>query len=238
MPTLQSIMSDLASRGSEKTRITYARHGMPIDRMFGVTNADLKLIAKTIKREQALAMELYATGNLDAMYLAGLVADGSQMTRKQLQSWADGAAGMIMIYEHPVPWVTVESEHALELAAAWITSKKEHVAAAGWRIYAGLATIEHDENLDLALYKRLLDEVEEGISTAKNRVKSTMNGFVISVGSYVKPLHAQAMATGKRVGPVAVDVGDTDCKIPLATEYLAKVQAAGKLGQKRRSIRC
>ena len=108
---------------------------------------------------------------------------------------------MTMIYEHTVPWVTVESEYALELAAAWIKSKKEHVAAAGWRTYAGLATIEHDENLDLALYKRLLDEVEEGISTAKNRVKSTMNGFVISVGSYVKPLHAQAMATGKRVGP-------------------------------------
>lgn len=39
--------------------------------------ADLKAIAKTINGQQTLACELYETGNLDAMYLAGLVADGS-----------------------------------------------------------------------------------------------------------------------------------------------------------------
>jgi hypothetical protein len=112
MPTLESVMADLKAKGTEKTRTLYARHDMPAHRSFGVSNADLKLIAKTIKREQALAMELYATGNLDAMYLAGIVADGSNMSRKQLQSWAEGAAGMHMIYEYPVPWVTVESEPA------------------------------------------------------------------------------------------------------------------------------
>ena len=34
--------------------------------------ADLKTIAKTIKGQQALACEFYETGNLDAMYLAGI----------------------------------------------------------------------------------------------------------------------------------------------------------------------
>jgi 3-methyladenine DNA glycosylase AlkD len=238
VPTLQSIMDDLHAKGSEKTRAVYARHGMPADRSFGVSNADLKLIAKTIKREQALAMELYATGNLDAMYLAGLVADGSQMTRKQLQSWADGAAGMHMIFEYTVPWVAVESAFGPDLAAAWIKSNQEHVAAAGWCTYSGLAATKPDTQLDLALFERLLGEIESGIATAKNRVKSTMNRFVISVGSYVVPLHEQAMATGKRLGPVAVDVGDTDCKVPLATEYMEKVKALGKLGQKRKTIRC
>lgn len=88
------------------------------------------------------------------------------------------------------------------------------------------------------MIESLLGEVETGIGTALNRVKSTMNRFVISVGSYVKPLYPQAMATAKRLGPVAVDVGDTDCKIPLATDYIDKVKALGKLGQKRKTIRC
>lgn len=45
--------------------------------MFGVSVADMKVIAKRIKGEQDLACELYQTGNSDAMYLAGMVADGS-----------------------------------------------------------------------------------------------------------------------------------------------------------------
>ncbi len=56
----------------------------------GVSVADLKVIAKTIKGQQALACELYATGNMDAMYLAGMIADGSQMTRKTIERLGRG----------------------------------------------------------------------------------------------------------------------------------------------------
>lgn len=132
MPTAKSILADLKKKGSEKTRAIYARHGMPGECVYGVSVADLKTIAKTIKGQQALASELYETGVLDAMYLAGIVADGRQMTRKQLDAWAEGSAGMHMISEYTVPWVTVESADGRELALKWMKSKKEHVASAGW----------------------------------------------------------------------------------------------------------
>jgi 3-methyladenine DNA glycosylase AlkD len=82
MLTVTSIMAELKKKGNEKMRNMYARHGMATERMFGVSIADLKVIAKTIKGHQAVACELYETGNLDAMYLAGLVADGSQNDQK------------------------------------------------------------------------------------------------------------------------------------------------------------
>lgn len=80
---------------------------MATENMYGVSMVDLKVIAKTIKGQQALACELYKTGNLDAMYLAGMVADGSQMPSKQLNGWAEGAANLRMISEYTVPWVAV-----------------------------------------------------------------------------------------------------------------------------------
>src|ERR1700682_6457913 len=104
MPTVTSIMADLKKKGSEKTRNTYARHGMAEDRVFGVSIADLKVIAKTIKGQQDLACELYGTGKMEAMYLAGMVADGSQMTQTQLNEWAYGASDLQMIAEYTVPW--------------------------------------------------------------------------------------------------------------------------------------
>src|SRR5260370_25586065 len=131
-------MADLKKKGSEQTRKIYARHGMVGKPRFGVSVADLKVIAKTIKGQQGLACELYVTGNLDAMYLAGMVADGSQMTKEQLSGWAEGAAGLKMISEYTVPWGAVENKHAPELAMQVIKSKKEQVPSSRCCPYARL----------------------------------------------------------------------------------------------------
>jgi 3-methyladenine DNA glycosylase AlkD len=231
-------MAELKKKGTEKTRKTYARHGMATDNMFGVSVADLKLIAKTIKGQQALACELYKTGNMDAMYLAGMVADGSKMTAKELTAWAEGAAGLQMIAEYTVPWVTVENSQGRELSKQWMKSKKEHVASAGWCTYSGLVATKPDEELDLGEIEDLLDTVVKGIKGAQNRERYTMNGFVISVGAYVKPLSKQAKVAAQQIGAVSVDVGDTACSVPVATAYIEKIEAAGRAGKKRKTIRC
>ncbi|HKX30402.1 MAG TPA: DNA alkylation repair protein [Blastocatellia bacterium] len=238
MENIKSVMAELKSKGREQTRRTYARHGVPEERMFGVSIADLKVIAKKIRGQQALAYQLYETGNLDAMYLAGLVADGSQMTKKQLESWAAGAGGLTMISEYTVPWVTVESPHARDLAMKWLRSKHEHVAACGWGTYAGILATTADEALDLAEIKELLKTIVKAIDGAPNRVRYTMNGFLIAVGVYVRPLSIQAKASAKEVGEVSVEMGDTACQVPLATAYIEKCEKAGKVGRKRKTIKC
>ena len=237
MPTANSILTELKAKGTEKTRKIYVRHGMPPDHVFGVSVADLKVIAKTIKGRQDLACELYDTGMMEAMYLAGIVADGSLMTRKQLNAWAAGAA-ISMISGYTVPWVAIENPAARELAMLWIASKKEHVAEAGRSTYSGLVATVPDDALDLAEIKGLLRTVVAEVHGAPNRVRSAMNSFVIAVGGYVKPLLKEAKAAALAMGDVSVDVGDTACKVPVAAAYIAKTEAAGKVGQKRKTIRC
>lgn len=238
MATCAFVMAELKKKGSEKTRKMYARHGMATERMFGVSMADLKVIAKTIKGQQALALELYETGNLDAMYLAGLVAEGRQMTKKQLNGWAERTAKMQMISEYTIPWVAVESHYACDLAMQWIKSQKEHVASCGWCTYAGLVAVKPDEELDLAEIEGLLGTIVKEINGAPNRVCYTMNGFVIAVGTYVKPLLKQAKASARQIGAVSVNLGDTACSLRLATTHIEKIEASGRVGQKRKTIRC
>ena len=237
MPTANSILTELKAKGTEKTRKTYVRHGMPPDHVFGVSVADLKVIAKTIKGRQDLACELYDTAMMEAMYLAGMVADGSLMTRKQLNAWAAGAT-ISMISGYTVPWVAIENPAARELAMLWIASKKEHVAEAGWSTYSGLVATVPDDALDLAEIKGLLRTVVAEVHGAQNRVRSAMNSFVIAVGGYVKPLLKEVKAAALAIGDVSVDVGDTACKVPVAAAYIAKMEAAEKIGQKRKTIRC
>jgi 3-methyladenine DNA glycosylase AlkD len=238
MATVKSLMKELKSLGQEQTRKMYAKHGMADDRSVGVRIADLKKIAKTIKGDQALARDLYDTGNLDAMYLAGMVADGSQMTKKQLNGWARASAGMSMISEYTVPWVAVESPHSRDLALKWIGAKQEHVASAGWCTYSGILATQADLDLDLGEIRGLLKTVVNKIDTAPNRVRYTMNGFVIAVGAYVAPLLKPAKNAAAKLGVVSVDMGGTACKVPLATGYIEKIEGMGRVGKKRKTLRC
>jgi len=238
MANVKAIVAELKKKGSEKTRKIYARHGMDEGRVLGVSVADMKTIAKAIKGQQALACELYDTGIMDAMYLAGMVADGSQMSKKQLHAWAEGAVGLQMIAEYTVPWVTVENADGRELAKEWMKSKKEQVVSSGWCTYSGLLATKQDADLDLAEIEALLTTVVKEIGVAQNRARYTMNCFVIAVGSYVKPLLKQAKAAALKMGDVSVDVGETACKVPLATAYIAKIEAMKRVGLKRKTIRC
>ena len=65
-----------------------------------------------------------------------------------------------------------------------------------------------------------------------------MNAFVIAVGGYVEPLLPKAKAVAKQLGKVAVDMGDTDCKVPEATLYIAMMEEKGRIGKKRKMAAC
>ena len=186
MNRVEEVMAELKKKGSEQTRKTLRRHGVTGD-LFGVKIADLKPIAKKIKGDQELACQLYATGNYDAMYLAGLVADGSQMTKRQLDSWAK-LATCNAISEYTVSKVASEHPRARDLAVKWIKSKQEPIACCGWCTYIGVLATRPDEELDLSEVKELLDRVAQQIHSAPNLARYSMNNYVIAVGTDGMPL--------------------------------------------------
>src|SRR5205085_10384991 len=130
--------------------------------------ADLKVIQKKIKKDHALALDLYDTGNSDAMYLAALIAEPAKMTKAQLQKWAKGAYWH-MISCYTVPWVAAESSFGRELALEWIDTDSEQIAAAGWSTYGCLVAVKPDAELDLAEIEKLLNRVKGEIGSAPDR---------------------------------------------------------------------
>lgn len=234
--TLDEIMKLLESKGSEQTRKTFRRHGAP-ESMFGVKVGDLKPIAKQIKGDHALAMQLYATGNSDAMYLAGLVANGAEMKRAELDRWAKGATWH-MISGCAVPWVASEHPDAIEIAVRWIDSPKEEIAVAGWATLASVVSVRKDDDLPIKQLGALLSRVVNTIHTSPNRVRYTMNNFVICSGTYVTSLADSAMVAAKKIGRVEVDMGETDCNVPDAASYITKSRRGLPVAPKRKTARC
>jgi 3-methyladenine DNA glycosylase AlkD len=234
--TVKEIMAELEAKGSPNIKKLLLKHGVK-EPFFGVKIADMKPIQKKIKKDYQLAKDLYATGNSDAMYLAGLIADESKMTKKDLATWVRQSQS-VNVNEYTVPWIAAESNFGYELAMEWIDSKEEYIATAGWATLSNLVAIKADEDLDLKVLKTLLQRVEKEIHKAPNRVRSNMNGFIIALGSFVPALTDAAIQSATKIGPVTVDVGDTSCKVPDAVEYIMKVKNKGALGKKKKMARC
>jgi len=234
--TTEEVLTELKDCGDEGTKNTFMKHGAR-EPFYGVKVQYLKKIQKKAKTDHDLSLKLYATGNSDAMYLAGLIADEKAISKADLNRWADEAY-WYMISEYTVPWVAAETGYGYELGLEWIESEEERIASAGWSTLSSCASLRPDEELDIDKYAELLNQVENNIHTAPNRVRFTMNGFVIAIGSYIPSLTTKAIEVGKNTGKVNVDMGGTACKVPYSPEYIQKVVDRGSIGKKRKSARC
>lgn len=234
--TVEEIVEELRLQGSDSIKSVLIKHGAK-EPFFGVKAEYLKKIQKQIKKNHDLALGLYSTGISDAMYLAGLIADESKMTREDLQRWAEQAY-WYYLSEHAVAWVASGSDYGWEMALKWIDSDRENVASSGWATLSGLVALTEDSALDMTLLQSLLERVEQSIHEQPNRARSTMNGFVISTGVYVLPLTDFAIGVAERVGKVSVDVGKTACKVPFAVDYIHKCLERGSGGKKKKTVKC
>ena len=161
----------------------------------------------------------------------------NKISKKDLKKWVENSASSENS-EYTVAWVAAESKYGYELGLEWIESSEELIATAGWSTLSNYAAITPDEELDIDTYSKLLDRIENGIHNAPNRVRYTMNGFVIAVGSYIIELDKKAIRVANNIGKVKVNIGKTACKVPLAIDYIKKVKEKGKQGRKRKMARC
>jgi 3-methyladenine DNA glycosylase AlkD len=230
------IMSELKKLGTDQIRKIWLNHGVQGD-YFGVKIGDMKVIQKKIKHDHALSLELFDTGNADAMYFAGLISEPKKMSKAELQRWVE-TARWHMLSECTVSWAAAESKFGHELAIKWIGSKEEHIASAGWSTYSCLVSLKADDELDLKEIESLLDKIKRTIHTMPNRVRFTMNGFVISVSCYVPALTPKAKEIARSIGKVSVNMGDTACKVPDALEYIKKIESRGSIGKKKKTVFC
>jgi len=232
----EMVMMELEALGKERTKKTYISNGA-IDPLFGVATGAMKPIAKKIKKNQPLADQLYATGNYDAMYFAGVIADPMKMTESDFERWIDGAY-FYMLSDFVVAVTLAETEIAQDVADKWIASGEELKMSAGWSCYCWLLGNRPDTEFSTSKISDMLDQVKNTIHNSPDRTKSAMNNFVYTVGISYLPQHDKAVETAKAIGPVEIRRDKKKNSILLASENIQKDVDRGLLGFKRKHVRC
>jgi 3-methyladenine DNA glycosylase AlkD len=232
----EMVMQELEALGKERMKKTYISNGAH-EPLFGVATGAMKPLAKKIKKHQPLAEQLYATGNYDAMYFAGIIADPMTMTEADFERWIDGAY-FYMLSDYVVAVTLSETEIAQAVADKWIASGEELRMSAGWSCYCWLLGRLPDCEFNTNKISSMLDQVENAIHHSPDRTKSAMNNFIYTVGLSYLPLHEKAVETAKKVGPVEIKRDKKKSSILLASENIQKEIDKGRIGFKRRYVRC
>ena len=232
----ETVMHELEALGKERTKKMYISNGAH-EPLFGVATGAMKPIAKKIKINQTLAEELYATGNYDAMYFAGIIADPKAMTESDFDRWMD-AAYFYMLSDYVVAVTLSESELAQEVADKWIASGDELRMSAGWSCYCWLLGNRKDHKFAESKMSDMLDSVKNTIHDSPERAKASMNNFLYTVGISYLPLHEKALETAQEVGIVEVKRDKKKTSFLNAYESIQKELDKGRLGFKRKYVRC
>ncbi len=233
---VETVMQELEALGKERTKKMYMSNGAH-EPLFGVATGAMKPIAKKTGSNQALAEELYATGNYDAMYFAGIIADPKAMTAADFDRWMDSAY-FYMLSDYVVAVTLAEAAIAQEVADKWIASGEELRMSAGWSCYCWLLGNRPDSEFSESKIAGMLDVVKNTIYDSPERTKSAMNNFLYTVGFSFLPLHEKAVETAKAVGPVEIKRDKKKNSLLNAYESIQKEVERGKIGFKRKYVRC
>ena len=88
---LKEALAKLEALGDEKRRAWNAKQGLGKMKQFGVETGKIRALAKKIKTDHALALELWKTGNIDAQLLAILLMKPKSLSAAELDKMVRAA---------------------------------------------------------------------------------------------------------------------------------------------------
>lgn len=231
--TYNEVMKELETLGTEQTRKIYRNHGADVA-LFGVSVANLKKIAKRLKGSHEVGMKLLHSKNIDAMYLSQFVVDDTHISKEDLES-VIACTNYYMILDNVVaPLLARNQELVKQVLYEYLDSENPRKQQVAYSAYSMILGSYEDKDIDYQHVKETIAHVRKSIHEAENRVRYSMNNFLIAAGAANKDITSLSKAAAKDIGKVHVSMGKTSCKVPDAYSYILKIEDRGTVGKKRK----
>lgn len=212
--TVPEVMAELAALEDPRIRDVNVRHGDD----HGVNLTKLRAVAKPLKIQQDLALDLWATGDTAARLVALLICRPKAFDRDQLDTMMREARTP-KVQDWLVNYVVKKSPHAEELRVAWFDDADPAVASAGWE----LTTERVDKNPDGLDLPGLLDIIEAQMKTAPDRLQWSMNTCLAHIGIAHPEYRARALDIGERLEVLKDYPTPPNCTSPFAPSWITEM---------------
>jgi 3-methyladenine DNA glycosylase AlkD len=211
--TLKDVMRELEKLDDPKMR--EANESRCDDH--GVNLTQLRGLAKRLKTQHDLAVQLWATGDTAARLLMTLICKPKAFSADELDA-------MIRDIRAPklLDWFIVNvvkrSRHAEELRLTWKDSD-DLVGRAGWSLTTE-RVVKNSGELDL---KALLDQIEKEMKPAPARKQWAMNHCLAEIGIHHPKYRKRAIQIGETLEVLIDYPASPGCTSPYAPAWIAEM---------------
>lgn len=212
--SVPALLGELADLHDAKVLAVNERHGD--DHSVNLTK--LRSVAKRVKTNHALAIDLWETGNTDARLLALLICKPKEFSAEELDAMLRDARTP-KVQDWLVNYVVKKSPHKEALREKWFADKDSTVASAGWALTTE-RVVKSPEGLDLS---GLLDTVETEMKHASERLQWAMNETLANIGIYHGDLRKRALAIGERLEVLKDYPTPPNCTSPFAPIWINEI---------------
>ncbi|MDB5098030.1 MAG: hypothetical protein JWM80_2451 [Cyanobacteria bacterium RYN_339] len=188
------ILAELEAKACEGVRKVYRKQG--IAQALGVMMGDIRALAKPLKKQHALGLELWASGWYEARVLATLLLDPKALTEEACVTLAE-SCDSAQVLDKLTDYVLTATKWAEPLRARWLDLDEPLLGRAGWNLMIAAVQADKQGVLDLA---GLLAKIEAELPAAPRPKKEAMNMCLVMIGVHHPAYTARAIAAGERLG--------------------------------------
>lgn len=211
---LKEALKKLEALGTEQMRAQNAKNGVGKNQ-YGVRMGDIRKLAKEIKTNHELSLELWNTKNIDARFLAILLIKPKSLSASEMDRMVKSVK-----FANVADWLNsyVVKKHPDKeaLRQKWMTARDPMAARAGWSLTTERVE-KSPEGLDLSA---LLDRIESHMEGAPSAAQWTMNSCLASIGIHSPKHRKRALATGEALGVYRDFPTSKGCTSPFAPIWI------------------
>ncbi len=194
---VQAALAWLKRTGTQTVRDSMGpEHDIHVDKAFGVSMPNIRLLAKKIGTDHELALALWETGWHEARLLASLIDDPKEVSSLQMDSWckdfdnwAIADAVCIDLFD--------KTSHAWWKLAQWGKSSEPFQKRAAFILLWRLAV--HDKKADNAQFINSLALIERAAEDDRHFVKKSVDMALRAVGKRNLVLNEAASTMAQRL---------------------------------------
>jgi 3-methyladenine DNA glycosylase AlkD len=192
----EAVLQELKALGSEENRAGMARFGINAERAYGVSMTAMRPIARRLKRNHALAGELWKSGIHEARILAALIDEPDKVTPTQMDRWA-AAFDSWDLCDQACMKLFAGTPYVEEKVRKWAKDDREFVRRAAFALIAGYAV--HARKAPDREFTAFLPIIERHATDPRNFVKKAVNWALRQIGKRNTGLHTPALKLAEKL---------------------------------------
>lgn len=216
--TLDEAILQLEALGDEARRRHNIKNGLG-DNQFGCKLGDVRNLAKQIRKDHVLALQLCESGNYEAVILAAMIMEPGLLSREEVEAMIGKQQYPGLVDELIFKTVAL-TPFAKDLALTWMESEEEMLGRAGWDLWVSIISSKNPGEID---YEHLLEVIENQIPDQPYHKQWAMNHCLVTIALNMSEYTQRCILIGEKIGHFDAKPVSKGCTSSYAPDWIAAV---------------